>query len=250
MLFFSILCSMNDVSPSPEMTQDPSVIPDTTETPDTPETVEAVNTTDEPTTSPETSVGTSSEEMTNPDEVIANLQQELAAQLKEVANLNEQLETYKKRYINLAAEFDNFRKRTQREKEEQQKQITAKTITELLAVVDNFERARTQIKPNTDGEMEIHKSYQSVYKSLVEGLKKLGVSPMRPEGQPFDPAYHEAMLREQTNDHPEGTVLEELVRGYLLGDIILRHAMVKVAAPLESVIPSEGEVSETSGSGN
>lgn len=237
------------------MTQDPSVIPDavspdTVETPDTPATVEVMNPPDEPTSSPEASAETPSEEITNPEEAITNLQQELAAQLKDVANLNEQLETYKKRYVSLAAEFDNFRKRTQREKEEQQKQITAKTITELLAVVDNFERARTQIKPSTDGEMDIHKSYQSVYKSLVEGLKKLGVSPMRPEGQPFDPAYHEAMLREQTNDYPEGTVMEELVRGYLLGDIILRHAMVKVAAPLESVIPSEGEASEASESGN
>ncbi len=60
---------------------------------------------------------------------------------------------------------------------------------------------------------------------------------MRPEGQLFDPNYHEAMLREYTNDHPEGTILEELVRGYLLGDQVLRHSMVKVAAPRKPLHP-------------
>jgi len=100
--------------------------------------------------------------------------------------------------------------------------------------VDNFERARTQIKPANDGEMGIHKSYQGVYKTLVDSLKRLGVSPMRPEGQPFDPSYHEAMMRQYTDEHPEGTVVEQLVRGYTLGEQVLRHALVKVAAPKEA----------------
>ncbi|MFM7475719.1 MAG: nucleotide exchange factor GrpE, partial [Microcystis aeruginosa] len=73
-----------------------------------------------------------------------------------------------------------------------------------------------------------------VYKILVESLKRLGVSPMRPEGQPFDPTYHEAMMREYTDEHPEGTVVEQLVRGYTLGEQVLRHALVKVAAPKET----------------
>ncbi|WP_013321898.1 nucleotide exchange factor GrpE [Gloeothece verrucosa] len=146
---------------------------------------------------------------------------------------NQQLETTKRRYVGLAAEFDNFRKRTQREKEDLEKQVKRKTLNELLEVVDNFERARVQIKPTNDGEMEIHKSYQGVYNNLVKGLKRLGVSAMRPEGEPFDPMYHEAIYREPTNEYPEGTVIEQLVRGYLLDDQILRHAMVKVAAPPE-----------------
>ena len=167
------------------------------------------------------------------EEVIAVLQQDLASHRQELAEQSEQLDAFKKRYMGLAAEFDNFRKRTQREKEEQEKVIKGKTISELLAVVDNFERARTQIKPNSEGENDIHKSYQGVYKSLVDSLKRLGVAPMRPEGKPFDPQYHEAMLREPTNEHPEDTVIEELVRGYLLDDLVLRHAMVKVAVSKE-----------------
>jgi molecular chaperone GrpE len=169
----------------------------------------------------------------SPEEVIIQLKQELENLQEQFQEQEQAAETAKKRYITLAAEFDNYRKRTLKEKEELERQIKAKTITELLPIVDNFERARTQIKPNTDGEQGIHKSYQGVYKTLVDSLKRLGVTAMRPEGQMFDPNYHEAMLREYTNEHPEGTILEQLVRGYLLEDLVLRHAMVKVAAPQE-----------------
>ncbi|MEB3310407.1 MAG: nucleotide exchange factor GrpE [Snowella sp.] len=182
----------------------------------------------------------------SPESAIAELQQKIESQQQELLHQAEQLDSFKKRYITLAAEFDNFRKRTQKEKDELEKQVKAKTLNELLAVVDNFERARTQLKPETEGEMNIHKSYQSVYKSFVDSLKRLGVSPMRPEGQVFDPNYHEAMLREYTNEYPEGTIIEELVRGYLLGDQVLRHSMVKVAAPLETGEASPEANSETS----
>jgi molecular chaperone GrpE len=136
--------------------------------------------------------------------------------------------------MRIAADFDNFRKRTAKEKEELEQQIKRVTITELLPVVDNFERARSQIKPQNDGEMTIHKSYQGVYKQLVDGLKRIGVSPMRPEGQEFDPNLHEAVMREPTDQHPEGVVIEQLMRGYMLNERVLRHAMVKVAAALEN----------------
>ena len=162
------------------------------------------------------------------------LQEEIDTLKQQLEEQTQQVDAYKKRYITLAAEFDNFRKRTAKEKEELETKIKGKTLMEILGVVDNFERARTQIKPANDGEMGIHKSYQGVYKTLVDSLKRLGVSPMRPEGQPFDPTYHEAMMREYTDEHPEGTVVEQLVRGYTLGEDVLRHALVKVAAPKET----------------
>jgi molecular chaperone GrpE len=81
--------------------------------------------------------------------------------------------------------------------------------------------------------MTIHKSYQSVYKQLVECLKRMGVSAMRAEGQEFDPNLHEAVMREPTSQHEEGEVMEEFVRGYHARGRVLRHAMVKVAAPPE-----------------
>ena len=161
---------------------------------------------------------------------IEGLQAEMEGLQQQLIEQDQQVDSLKKRYITLAAEFDNYRKRTAKEKEDLERQVKAKTLSELLAIVDNFERARTQIKPDTEAEMSIHKSYQGVYKTLVDSLKRLGVSAMRPEGQMFDPNYHEAMLREYTNEHPEGTIIEQLVRGYLLDDTVLRHAMVKVTA--------------------
>ncbi|MGK7932988.1 MAG: nucleotide exchange factor GrpE [Microcystaceae cyanobacterium] len=165
------------------------------------------------------------------EEVIAALSQEVTTLQQQLETERQQGETIKNRYVTLAAEFDNFRKRTQKEKQELETQIKGKTLREILAVVDNFERARTQIKPDNDGEASINNSYQGVYKSLVDSLKRLGVSAMNPVGDPFDPMYHEAMLQEPTNEYPEGTVTEQLVRGYLLGEQVLRHAMVKVSVP-------------------
>lgn len=158
-----------------------------------------------------------------------------------------QLEDSSNQYRRLAADFENYRKRSQKEKEELDLQVKSATIIKLLPVIDNFERARSHIKPQNDGEMNIHKSYQSVYKQLVECLKQIGVSPMRPEGEAFDPSFHEAVMREATTEYPEGSVTEELVRGYMLGDRVLRHAMVKVAAPPDEAVGiSEGSPPETS----
>ncbi|MEM7769498.1 MAG: nucleotide exchange factor GrpE [Cyanobacteria bacterium P01_E01_bin.6] len=165
---------------------------------------------------------------------------------QENATLKSQVDDRTAQYVRIAADFENFRKRTQKDREELEQTIKCTTITELLPVVDNFERARSQIKPQTDGEMNIHKSYQSVYKQLVDGLKRLGVSPMRAEGSPFDPNLHEAVMREPTSDHPEGTVMEELMRGYMLGERVIRHAMVKVAAEAEPEADS-GQSSDADG---
>jgi len=172
-------------------------------------------------------------------ELQTNLQQENEALKTQLATQTQQLDALKTQSMRIAADFDNFRKRTSKEKEELEVQVKRVTIGELLAVVDNFERARTQIKPQNDGEMGIHKSYQGVYKQLVDSLKRLGVSPMRPEGKEFDPNLHEAVMREPTDEYPEGTVIEQLVRGYFLGERVLRHAMVKVAAATEPVVTSE-----------
>ncbi len=158
---------------------------------------------------------------------------------RQLASLQSELEDRTAQSMRIAADFENYRKRTSKEKEDLESQVKGNTITELLPVVDNFERARSQIKPQTEGEMTIHKSYQGVYKQLVDALKRLGVSAMRSEGQEFNPQFHEAVMREPSHDHPEGTVIEEFVRGYQLGDRVLRHAMVKVASAPEEGSPTE-----------
>jgi molecular chaperone GrpE len=186
------------------------------------------------------------EEQTQANQVAETLNREIEILKQQLEQQNQQAEAWIKRSQSLAADFDNFRKRTQKEKEELEIQVKCKVVTELLSAIDNFERARMQIKPANDGELKIHSSYQGVYKELVKSLKELGVSAMRPEGQPFDPIYHEAIMQEETNEYPEGTVIDQLVRGYSLGDRVLRHAKVKVAAPKEDASSDSQSTSEIS----
>lgn len=162
-----------------------------------------------------------------------------AAKDRECGVLKTETEDYKNQYLRLAADFENFRRRTQQEKENIEAQVKVSTVTDLLSVVDNFERARSFVKPQTDGETIIQNSYQGVYKDMVAQLKKIGVSPMRSEGKMFDPNLHEALMSEPTADYPEGTVMQELIRGYMMGDRVIRHARVKVAAA-----PEEGSLTE------
>lgn len=167
------------------------------------------------------------------------MEAEIAALEQQVNLLKSQLEERTSQYMRIAADFDNFRKRSQKEKEELDQQVKCNTLGALLPVVDNFERAQAQIKPQTEPEKNIHKSYQSIYKQMVTALKGLGVSPMRPKGQEFNPTLHEAAIQEPTNEYPEGTVIDELIPGYFLGERVLRHAVVKVAAPGEHMVTSE-----------
>lgn len=186
-------------------------------------------------------------EVEKPDPVSAMPEADNRAALlekeREIESLKASLEERTSQYIRMGADFENFRKRTLKDKEDLEQKIKQNTLQEILPVVDNFERARAQLKPQTDAEMNLHKSYQGVYKQLVDCLKRLGVSAMRPEGKEFDPNLHEAVMREPTSEYPEGTVIEELVRGYYLGDRVLRHALVKVATAPEEA-PSETAATE------
>ncbi|MEQ9670672.1 nucleotide exchange factor GrpE [Coleofasciculus sp. G2-EDA-02] len=175
--------------------------------------------------------------------VIETLKQENELLKAQIEEINQQFEAFKSQSMRMAADFDNFRKRTAKEKEDLEHQVKRNTLGELLSVVDNFERARSHIKPQNDGEMAVHKSYQGIYKQLVEAFKRLGVSPMRPEGMEFDPNFHEAVMRQPSDEYGEGIVIEQLMRGYFLGDRVLRHAMVKVAAAQEPMVTSEEDTS-------
>ena len=102
-------------------------------------------------------------------------------------------------------------------------------MSAILPIVDNFERARQQLKPETEEAQSLHRSYQGLYKQLVDVLKQLGVAPMRVMGQQFDPSLHEAVMREPSEEYKEDFILEELQRGYHLEGKVLRHALVKVS---------------------
>jgi molecular chaperone GrpE len=146
-----------------------------------------------------------------------------------VSALQDELEQLRSQSLRIAADFDNFRKRQLRDQDDLKLSITRSTITEILPVVDNFDRARVQLNPESEEAKALHRSYQNLYKQLVEVLKQLGVAPMRVEGEPFDPNIHEAVMREESHDHAEDVVIEELQRGYHLNGRVLRHALVKVS---------------------
>ena len=143
--------------------------------------------------------------------------------------LEKEHETLKNQYVRISADFDNFRKRQSRDQDDLKIQLVSKTLTAILPIVDNFERARQQLKPESEEAQTLHRSYQGLYKQLVEVLKQQGVAPMRVLGQHFDPNLHEAVLREPSEEEKEDIIIEELQRGYHLDGKVLRHALVKVS---------------------
>ena len=143
--------------------------------------------------------------------------------------LEKEHETLKSQYVRIAADFDNFRKRQSRDQDDLKIQLVSKSLTAILPIVDNFERARQQLKPESEVAQALHRSYQGLYKLLVDVLKQQGVAPMRVVGQQFDPNLHEAVLREPSEECDEDFIIEELQRGYHLDGKVLRHALVKVS---------------------
>jgi len=143
--------------------------------------------------------------------------------------LEKEHETLNSQYMRIAADFDNFRKRQTRDQDDLKIQLTCTTLSEILPVVDYLERARQQLNPEGEEAQALHRSYQGLYKQLVEVLKQLGVAPMRVVDQAFDPSLHEAVMREPSDEKAEDIVIEELQRGYHLNGRVLRHALVKVS---------------------
>ena len=133
------------------------------------------------------------------------------------------------RLLRTAAEFDNYRKRMDRERRELSEYAAADMLRDLLPIVDNFERALQA--PATAETDAFRKGIELIHKQMVEVLKKRGVKVIDALGTDFDPNFHQAVIHEASDAHREGEVMEELQRGYLLGDRLLRPAMVKVAKP-------------------
>ena len=171
----------------------------------------------------------------------ADRMQQLEQQLQTVKAEHETLQT---QYMRIAADFDNFRKRQSRDQDDVRQQLVCSTLTEILPVVDNFERARQQLNPEGEEAQALHRSYQGLYKQLVDVLKQQGVARMDVVGQVFDPNLHEAVLREESSEYVEDVVCEELQRGYHRDGRVLRHAMVKVSMGPGPSDGSNGQVDD------
>ncbi|KAK7410562.1 hypothetical protein VNO78_01434 [Psophocarpus tetragonolobus] len=135
----------------------------------------------------------------------------------------------KQRYLRLQADFDNFRKRSDKERLTIQSNAQQEVIEKLLLMVDNFERTKQQIKAATEKEKKIDVSYQGIYKQFVEVLRSHRVSVVATVGKPFNPLQHEAIAREESTEFKKGIIIKESRRGFLLGDQVLRPALVKVS---------------------
>ena len=147
-----------------------------------------------------------------------------------VAELQRERDEFHDRWLRKSAEFDNYRKRVDRERREQAEQAITDLLAELLLVVDDFDRALTVEAPGDDvGGGAYRKGIELIHTKLNDVLRKRGVRPIETLGTDFDPNLHQAVIYEASPDHREGEVIGELRRGYLIGDKLLRPAMVKVA---------------------
>lgn len=146
----------------------------------------------------------------------------------ESQRLQELAEEYQGRALRAQADFDNFRRRTLKEKEELAQYATSKLVTELLPVMDNFERALVTTPANPEFEA-FTKGVNMIFRQLEGVLKAEGLKAMETVGQPFNPEYHQAIMQVESEEFEEGIVTEEIQKGYLLKDKVLRPAMVKVS---------------------
>lgn len=149
---------------------------------------------------------------------------------KQVLELSAEITSGKEKYIRLQADFDNYRKRSEKERLTARSDAKGEVMESLLPMVDSFERAKQQIKPETEKEKKIDTSYQGIYKQFVEIMRSLQVAVVPTVGKPFDPSLHEAIAREESQEFKEGIIIQEFRRGFLLGDRLLRPAMVKVSS--------------------
>jgi molecular chaperone GrpE len=149
-----------------------------------------------------------------------------APESSELADLQRERDDYKDRWLRKGAEFDNYRKRVERERREQADQAVVDLLQELLLVVDDFDRALTV---GGDEGGAYRKGVELIHGKLHDLLRKQGVTAMDVLGADFDPNVHMAVMHEQSPERREGEVIGELQKGYMLGDRLLRPAMVKVA---------------------
>ncbi len=140
----------------------------------------------------------------------------------------EEIGVLQDRLLRMAAETENIRKRLEREKAEGISYANESLLRELLPVIDNLERAIEHAENEAD-EGTLLEGVRMTLKGFLAAVAKYGCTPFEALGKPFDPNYHEALMQQESADYPEGTVMKELQRGYMLNDRLLRPASVIVS---------------------
>jgi molecular chaperone GrpE len=159
---------------------------------------------------------------------VSALKAELEQARARIAELEAKLAESEDRYLRTVAESQNFRRRMEEQKAEERRFANRELVLGLLGVMDNFERALAAAEESASFESLIG-GVRLTMRQMQDFLSKQGVAPIEALGKEFDPNYHEAVMRVEDSEHPDNTVVEELQRGYVMHDRVLRPSMVKVA---------------------
>ena len=144
----------------------------------------------------------------------------------ELEAAKEAAEGNKEKYTRLLAEFDNMRARNEKESADMADKGSMETLKKILPVIDNLERALDSVPDEEKNAFE--EGVEKIYKQLMDTLEEIGVVPMNAVGKEFDPDYHNAVIHENDENQGENLVVEEMQKGYMYKDNVLRYAMVKV----------------------
>lgn len=135
---------------------------------------------------------------------------------------------YLDKYRRSVAEFSNYRKRQDREREAELRRISAQVLKRLLPPLDDLDRAMGAV-PEEQQDSPWVEGVRLIERKLRAILEEFDVQAIEAVGKPFDPHYHSALMRQESNEYPEGTVAQELQRGYMIGDEVLRPTVVSVS---------------------
>jgi len=164
------------------------------------------------------------------EKIIQELKKELELKEKENADLKNQIEELKDKFLRSVAELENVRKRIEKDKEEFYQYALSDLLKEILTIIDNFERALKTSEEETDGKT-FREGVELIYRMLLNLLRKHGVRPIELGDKKFDPALHHALSSEESEEVSEPEIKEELQKGYLIHNRLLRPTMVKVVIP-------------------
>jgi molecular chaperone GrpE len=182
--------------------------------------------------------GTEETDTDKKDLIATDAVEEKAGAVDPIKVLQEKLESAEEdakqaydRFLRVSAEFENYKKRSTREMDEFRKFANQTLIKDLLPVVDNLELALKSSNGSESANRQVLDGVDLTLKEILKIFESYHVKPIECLGKSFDPAFHEAVMREETDDHPENTITNELQKGYLIHDRLVRPSMVVVATP-------------------
>ena len=164
---------------------------------------------------------TSKKKESKSNKEVAELKELLAGKIDELAEAND-------KYLRVLAEYDNFKKRTQKEKEAIYIDSVGDTVTALLPVIDNFERAISSFS-DEDKQSDFFKGIEMIYNQMMESFSKMGVEPIKALDEEFNPELHNAVMHIEDETVADNIIVEEFQKGYMYREKVIRYSMVKVA---------------------